>query len=848
MTIARNTLEQATFLLAVLLLVFSSAAAEPSEPRGSANRAVSASERAGAGAPATTLVGRAILPAATLTAGDTSGRQIGPRAINGQAVPFVDRQPVQGFSAILQAPSGRFLTVTDNGFGSMENSADFHPRVYTLEPSFKTHEGGSGRIEVLNSFTLRDPDRQLPYTITEAFTPERRLTGADLDPESFRRAPDGTFWFGDEFGPFLVHTSADGKVLEPPIPLPDFDRPGQEIRSPQNPLSEEGAPVRIMNAMRHHAQRHGSRKTPVCSPWYLLVDDGDPGTGASHRLVPPPDSGLAPASSEIFSVQSLHAAGYAVVVWTINTPEAIDAALKGKVDGIISDRPDLLLAAVQAHDADGDGAPGDLLTSEGLIDPRKFDAQGHRGARDLRPENTLPAMEAALDHLMTTLETDCGVTKDGIAILNHDPYLRALNVRCADGSPYRESDELLVKDLTAAEIQRRFVADKVFRGPQQRNDPTLSPVSLAFFDLAGTSPEASTIYRVPTLEQLFAFVRFYEQYYSRGAGASHPQATKRATNAARVRFNIETKLNPRSDTDEKGNVYAERTLGPSSFLGAIAPAILAADLAERTDLQSFDFRTLLLVHQQFPAIRTVCLFGDFPKIGNESAPGSDDGTNLQPQAGGNTPWLAGLRWPYRVTAKSQPFRLPSSGGFEGMAISVDGRTLLPLLEKPLVGGEAKTLLIHPFDLATRKYTGERYKYVLAPGGKAIGDFVMFSRTRGLVIERDSSQGDLNGFKMVFGITLGSPGEAVDKWPAADLLRIDDPHRISSPGAHGDVGVGNAFAFPFATIENLVVLDHDHIGVMNDNNYPFSVGRHVGTREPDDSEFVLLKIGRSLDHE
>ena len=56
--------------------------------------------------------------------------------------------------------------------------------------------------------------------------------------------------------------------------------------------------------------------------------------------------------------------------------------------------------------------PGDFLDADGLIDIKKFDAQGHRGARNLRPENTLPAMEVALDNLMSTLETDTGISAD----------------------------------------------------------------------------------------------------------------------------------------------------------------------------------------------------------------------------------------------------------------------------------------------------------------------------------------------------------------------------------------------------------------------------------------------------
>ena len=52
------------------------------------------------------------------------------------------------------------------------------------------------------------------------------------------RSPDGTFWIGDEFGPFLLHVSATGKLLEAPVPFPDG-------MSPQNPYLQPGQATRI---------------------------------------------------------------------------------------------------------------------------------------------------------------------------------------------------------------------------------------------------------------------------------------------------------------------------------------------------------------------------------------------------------------------------------------------------------------------------------------------------------------------------------------------------------------------------------------------------------------------------
>lgn len=431
-----------------------------------------------------TLVGRAVLPAATFAKGPTSGQQLGANPVNGQPVPFVNKQPVQGFSAIHKNRDGTFLVMSDNGFGSLENSADYNLRVYTIRPDFETPNGGSGTINVESFIELHDPNGHVPFAITNEFTERRVLTGADFDIESMQKAQDGTLWFGDEFGPFLLHTDSRGKVLEAPIPLPDFDNPGKEIRSPQNPLSEEASAVRIMNAARAHSRRHGGKKVPVFSPNDVLLDDSNANTFVANRQSPPAGSGLEAASSEIFNVASIKNAGYQVVTWTVNDKTRMLELMKLGVNGIISDRPDLLRQALQEFDANNDSVPGDYLDADGLVDISKFDAQGYRGGRSLRPENTLPAMEVGLDNLMSTLETDAGITADLVPLLDHDPYIEAAKCRLASGSPYTLANQLLVKTLTVAQIQSTssgFICDKLLPDrPDQKNDLALSPVSVAF--------------------------------------------------------------------------------------------------------------------------------------------------------------------------------------------------------------------------------------------------------------------------------------------------------------------------------------------------------------------------------
>lgn len=182
-----------------------------------------------------TLVAFAKLPVETYAAGPDSGKAV--QGANGIYPPFKG-QPVQGFSAALKNDDGSYMAMSDNGFGTQDNSADYLLRIYKLKADFKTKTKGTGQVEVQSFIQLRDPNKRIPFDIVNGNTAERLLTGADFDPESMQRTADGTYWIGDEFGPYLLHFSAEGVLLDAPIPLPNPLNPAQELRSPQNQFNK----------------------------------------------------------------------------------------------------------------------------------------------------------------------------------------------------------------------------------------------------------------------------------------------------------------------------------------------------------------------------------------------------------------------------------------------------------------------------------------------------------------------------------------------------------------------------------------------------------------------------------
>ena len=116
-------------------------------------------------------------------------------------------QSVQGMSGIKAVGDGTYFVLTDNGFGAKANSYDAMLMFHKVKPDWTT-----GKAELLSTTFLSDPDKKVPFRITNEGTDKRYLTGADFDIELIQ--PIGNeIWFGDEFGPYLIKTDLAGKVL-----------------------------------------------------------------------------------------------------------------------------------------------------------------------------------------------------------------------------------------------------------------------------------------------------------------------------------------------------------------------------------------------------------------------------------------------------------------------------------------------------------------------------------------------------------------------------------------------------------------------------------------------------------
>jgi glycerophosphoryl diester phosphodiesterase len=210
---------------------------------------------------------------------------------------------------------------------------------------------------------------------------------------------------------------------------------------------------------------------------------------------------------------------------------------------------------------------GMLTLYASQVTAQSFDLQGHRGARGLAPENTLAGFTRALAVGVTTLELDCGVTKDGVVVVSHDRLLNPDHTRDASGQFLAVPGPAIV-DLTYEEL-RQYDVGRIRPG---------SELAAQFPDQQPAGGE-----RIPRLADVFALV-------------------ERSGNRA-VRFNIETKIEP---------AHPEQTVSALAFARALAAVIQEAGMTSRVTVQSFDWRTLRLLGALAPEIALVALTDQQP--------------------------------------------------------------------------------------------------------------------------------------------------------------------------------------------------------------------------------------------
>jgi glycerophosphoryl diester phosphodiesterase len=209
-----------------------------------------------------------------------------------------------------------------------------------------------------------------------------------------------------------------------------------------------------------------------------------------------------------------------------------------------------------------------------------LDLQGHRGARGLAPENTLPAFATALSLGVTTLELDTGITKDGVVVISHNTTLNPDITRDSSGK-WLGGPGPAIHTLAFPELQQYDVG-------------RIKPGT----DYAKQFPEQKAVdgTRIPRLADLFGLV-------------------KKSGNEW-VRFNIETKVSP---------LEPDQTPDPETFAKRLVDLIRHEGMAPRVTIQSFDWRTLQIVQRIAPELPTVYLSvqqRSFDNIGTDKGAGS----------------------------------------------------------------------------------------------------------------------------------------------------------------------------------------------------------------------------------
>lgn len=193
-----------------------------------------------------------------------------------------------------------------------------------------------------------------------------------------------------------------------------------------------------------------------------------------------------------------------------------------------------------------------------------FGKEGHRGSRGLMPENTIPAMYKAIDLGVTTLEMDAVISKDRKVVVSHDPYFNADITTTPEGG-----------HLTKQEGRRRLLYTMDYDSIK-KYDVGLKPHP-------GFPRQQKIAVQKPLLPEL---IKASEAYV-------------KEKGITPLWYNIETK------TKESGD--GKNHPAPEEFVDLLVKVIREAGIASRTVIQSFDIRTLQVVHKKYPGFKTSLL-------------------------------------------------------------------------------------------------------------------------------------------------------------------------------------------------------------------------------------------------
>lgn len=190
----------------------------------------------------------------------------------------------------------------------------------------------------------------------------------------------------------------------------------------------------------------------------------------------------------------------------------------------------------------------------------RFDIQGHRGARGLRPENTIPAFLLALDSGVTTLELDLAITKDQKVMVSHEPWMSASICKTPEGSAFDSKDERKynVYKMTYDQVRHWDCGSKGNNSfPQQQKMTTSKPLLSDVIVAAENHIKSYTRYEVD--------------------------------------YNIELKSSPEGDNKFHPS--------PQVFSDLVYKLIDEYLPWDRVVIQCFDFRVLRYWHEKYPDVR-----------------------------------------------------------------------------------------------------------------------------------------------------------------------------------------------------------------------------------------------------